>query len=97
MALNAKMVQKAWEILHAVNPDADRSSIQEYQEGFPMREDAIIGIDRKSDGGWENIFMNVKHITSHQLTLFNERKGEIYNTSFIRDFISEGITRIGWF
>lgn len=97
MALSKSSVEKAWQILKAVNPDAHYSFIQQWDsEDHEWETDVILGVDRKIDGGWENVFMNIKNITPDQLALFNARKGEIHNSSFVKEE-SDGITCIGWF
>jgi hypothetical protein len=96
MALSSESVRKAWYILHEINPNARNSFIKQYDEADPLEEDTIIGVDRKADDGWENIFLNVKGLTADQLATFNRRKKEVPNSSFIRDK-GDGITRIGWF
>lgn len=96
MALNKHNVEKAWYILNEVNPNARNSFINEYDESDPLKEDTIIGVDRKSDDGWENVFINVRNITQDQLDIFNNRKKEVSNSSFIRKK-GDGITRIGFF
>jgi len=96
MALSESSVLKAWRILNEINPAANNSFISHYDEDEPLRLDAIIGYDRKSDGGWENVFINVRNISQEQLETFKSRAREIPNSFFIDDK-GNGITRIGWF
>jgi hypothetical protein len=96
MALSSNSVQKAWSILNTINPKANNSFIESYDEENPLKEDAIIGISPKSDGGWENVFINVKDITPEQEAIFEQRKSEVFNSSFKRNE-ENGITRLGWF
>lgn len=96
MALSSNSVQKAWHILNAINPKANNSFIESYDEDDPLKENSIIGISPKSDGGWENVFINVKDITPVQEAIFELRKSEVFNSSFKKNE-GNGITRIGWF
>lgn len=72
------------------------SWIKKYDPEDPLLENFIIGFDRKLDEGWENVFINLKDITKEELALFDSRKKEVPNSSFVRDK-GEGITRIGFF
>lgn len=96
MALSWESVQKAWFILHEINPLASNSWIKLYDDGNPLEENLIIGVDKKSDDGWENVFINIRNITAEQMAIFERRKKEIPNSSFVRNK-GDGITRIGWF
>lgn len=99
MALSKDNVEKAWKILNNINPLAKNSFIEEVvklDDENSFKTDTILGYDPKSDGGWENIFMNVKNITPEQLEKFEQRKREVHNSSFNKDE-GNGITCIGWF
>jgi hypothetical protein len=96
MALSSNSVKKAWHILNAVNPKANNSFVESYDEENPLKDDTIIGLGKKADGGWENIFINVTNLKPEQRAIFEERKSEVPNSSFIR-YEGYGITRIGWF
>ena len=96
MALSWESVKKAWHIINEINPDANNSWIKEYDPEDDLEENKIIGVDKKQDDGWENIFVNIKDITPEQMAIFESRKKEVPNSSFIRDK-GEGITRLGWF
>ncbi|MFI5141931.1 MAG: hypothetical protein ACHQII_06205 [Bacteroidia bacterium] len=96
MALCKQAVEKAWYVLNTINPKANNSFICPHDKHDEFKTDTIIGIDKKSDGGWENVFMNVKDITAEQLEIFEARKKEVPNSSFIKDE-GDGITCIGWF
>lgn len=97
MALNRENVHKAWYILNEINPNARNSFVADFKNlRDQLQEDTIIGYGKKSDDGWENIFMNVKEISPEQLEIFERRKKEVHNSSFI-DREENGVTRIGWF
>jgi len=96
MALSKENVQKGWRILNEVNPMANNSFISEFDPEDPFRENLIIGEDKKSDGGWECIFLNIINITPDQISIFERRKNEVHNSSFF-NYKGNGITRIGWF
>lgn len=97
MALSKESVKTAWHILHAVNPNARNSFIKQWDKEYNEFEtDVILGADKMSDGGWENVFMHVKNITPAQMALFNARKAEVPNSDLIQEE-PDGITCIGWF
>lgn len=96
MALSKKAVEKAWYILNEINPKANNSFICKHDETDPFKENTIIGLGKKEDGGWENVFINVKDITIGQIEKFKKRRKEIPNTYFCKENIAEGITRLGW-
>lgn len=96
MGLSVESVKIAWYILNEINPKANNSFIQTYDKEDEFKEDTIIGFDKKSDDGWENIWMNVKDITPAQIKIFEAKKDDVGNSSFMRHKIN-GITRIGWF
>jgi len=90
MALSKSNVAKARNILIEVE------RIQDHDEVNPYRTGCIIGFGKKTDGGWENVYINVKDITPGQLRIFESRKEEIGNSSFC-DKKEGDITRIGWY
>lgn len=94
MALSAKSVNKAITILRKVDKTLPAGIV--YDRGSINKQPRVFGRDRKSDGGWESVYIYVNNITESQLSIFNSQKGNIPNTSFIRD-IGDGITKIGWF
>ncbi len=96
MALSKKTVQEACKILKAVQPNIGKLRSVQLHTPEAEQQNAILGYDRKSDGGWENIWMNVKDITLDQLYLFDRLKDNIRNTSYIKSE-KNGITEIGWY
>lgn len=97
MALNQDNCIKAFHILKDIFGDYSNLWIEEYDENNPLQMDAIIGLDRKADGGWENVFVNVRDITQEQLALFHKRKSEVVNSYFIAKQSNSDVTRIGFF
>lgn len=98
MALSSTSVKKAIEILKKINP----ASIVKKYEIYDPEEDYssvkhIHCVDEKGDGGFENVFTNIKDISTKQLKLWNEVKNEIPNTSVERILEGTNITHICWF
>ena len=95
MALPKENVYKAKEILAAV-AGFKKPITGNFNKDDPYETGKILLYDRKYDGGWENVILNVHNITPAQLELFNKRKSEVRgNTSFVSKY-PDGITRIGW-
>ncbi|MGZ3867364.1 MAG: hypothetical protein ACXVC2_12680 [Bacteroidia bacterium] len=102
MGLSKTSVELAWYILNEINPKANNSFIQDTQgdEAAQKREDKILGFDKKSDGGYENVFMNVRNISEQQLEIWERRKGEIGNSPFSDTKSISGdpnVRTLGWF
>ena len=98
MALSKQNVAKAKQILAQIGWGEDTAPWSLYDEKDPLKPGCVIMLGPKADGGWENVFMNVRHITKDQLALFNSRKKEVSNSYFIDDETADDtITRIGWF
>lgn len=99
MALSKSTVKKAIEILKEVYPDyqsvAKFSDITLYDE-FPIIPGVIVCLDEKADEGFENVYVDIKHIQECVLESFRELKGKIHNSSIERES-GENMTRIGWF
>lgn len=101
MALSREACNKAFYLFRDIISEGGgrikSSWIADYEkEEDKFITDYMIGIDRKADDGWENVFINVKDITPGQLRIWNERKREIPNSSFEKAH-PKGITRIGFF
>ena len=67
-----------------------RDEFNQYAEGY------VIGIDKKEDGGWESLFINIKNITADQLKVWEKRKQGIRNSSSNHE-VQPGITRLGFY
>lgn len=59
-------------------------------------EGYVIGIDKKEDGGWESLFINLKNMSDKQLALWEKTKKSIPNSSSLHE-VKPGITRIGFY
>ncbi|QKX07775.1 hypothetical protein HN014_22510 (plasmid) [Aquimarina sp. TRL1] len=96
MGLSKRSVAKAKEILSEI---IETDCIKELPYGKWECKDTeiILCYDRKSDGGYENVFVNVKNISEDQKNHFNTRKKEIGNSSFLKDPDENNITTLGWF
>lgn len=102
MGLSISSCQKAFEILSKINPKVSKQNgeLKDYgmlSEDNPniKKVNVVFGYDRKSDGSWENVFMNIRNITKKQSAMFEELKGGIHNTSFCQK-PKDGITCLGW-
>lgn len=101
MGLSIKNTNKAIEILEII---AGKSlKLYAYDEETKFKTDVILGADRKFDGSYESICMNVKNIPSDVLDEFEVRRHDIGNSSYIRTEWeektkeTENLTQIGWF
>ena len=94
MALSYRNVEIAMDILKEIS-GMKAPFFNEFDKENPLRTGCILVAGQQQDG-WENVFMNFKDISETQLALFEARKNEVHNTSFINDE-GEGITCIGWF
>lgn len=95
MALSFLSVDKACSILQQVFPDL-LPGIHPFDEEYPIRPGFVVGFGPKDDGGYENVFADVKNLSTDQEQLFIALKGGISNTHFIKD-MGTGITRVGFF
>jgi len=97
MALSKNSVHKAVNIFEEILGDTLKSSLIEQRcEDNQYVNDKIIGIDKKADDGWENVFINIPHISTAQMKIWDSRKGEISNSSFCHHVQPE-ITRLGFY
>lgn len=99
MALSKDSVKKAIEILKQVYPGYQAigkfSDVTLYKE-FPVIPGIIVCLDEKTDGGFENVYIDIKYIDESTLEKFHELKKQIRNSPIEREH-GESITRIGWF
>lgn len=96
MALNKQSVHQAKKILKLINTKASTVEFEVFDRHKKYDDlDYIYLVDKKSDDGFESVFMNVENIGTVQQELWNQYKRTIPNT-FIED-IEGDITRIGWF
>lgn len=101
MGLSVKNTNKAIQILEVI---AGKSlKLYAYDEETKFKTDVILGADRKFDGSYESICMNVKNISLDVLDEFEVRRHDIANSSYIRTEWeektkeTENLTQIGWF
>ena len=94
MALSKHSVNTAISILKKIA--RTKQGILTFNDSRENLEGRPLGKDKKSDGGYESVFLNIYNISQDELAYFNERKGEISNTSFVRS-IGDNYTRIGWY
>lgn len=99
MALSKDSVKKAIGILKEVYPDYQAvgkfENISTWKE-FPVIPGIIICLDKKIDGGFENVYIDIEYIRESTLEAFRELKGKVHNSPIEREN-GENITRIGWF
>lgn len=83
MGLSVKNTNKAIEILEIV---AGKSlKLYAYDDETKFKTDVILGADRKFDGSYESICMNVKNIPSDVLDEFEVRRHDIGNSLLISE------------
>lgn len=98
MALHRLDVAQAKEILWNLFPDADRRFTDAQWGDEPLETGTVYGYDRKVDGGYENVFINVPDLTAEQKQAFEQQAKRIPNSSFCREIKEHPeLTRIGWF
>lgn len=68
----------------------ERNETNQFEDGY------VFGIDKKEDGGWESLFVNIKGITQHQEAIWNEFKKGIPNSHSLHE-VKPGITRLGFY
>lgn len=95
MALSSRNVEKAMEILMDITA-MKAPFFAEHDNENPDRTGIILVAGKVGDG-WENVFINIRNITTAQLDKFNNREKEVHNSSFINKSNDNEITCIGWF
>lgn len=99
MALNKRSVDAAISILSEMDPDC-KGNYEIHNEDAhtddPKVLHTILLHGQKSDGGFENVYMQIKDIGLWELNIFIKRKDEVHNSYFITA-VEKGLTRIGWF
>jgi len=101
MALDKISVKKGIEILKKIMPGANVISYENY-DIFNQKEydrvGSILCIDRKADGGYEKVIINILNFTEEQRELWEGLKNKVRYSSICRDLEDvEEVTRIGWF
>jgi hypothetical protein len=96
MALSQTSVRKAVNIFEEIAGPLKSAFIEQGQTDNRYDQQKLIGSDKKEDGGWESIFINIKDISNEQLELWDSRKTQINNSSFCNE-VQPGITRIGFY
>lgn len=94
MALSKKSVNKAISILRKIDTALPVGIVTD--KGPHNQNPRVFGRDRKSDGGWESVFIYINNPTKEQLELFETLKNGISNTPFVRAG-DNGSTKLGWF
>jgi hypothetical protein len=92
MALSKSSCKKAFEIFAALTTINNKTPLLRTEDN-QYHEQKVIGIDKKQDGGWECLFINIKDVTPEQLQVWEQRKGEVHNSSSNRE-VQPGITRL---
>lgn len=96
MGLSKRTCKIARGILRQINPAITSIVVKNHNDiDIVGPANTILGYDKKMDGGWENIFTDIHHMTDQQRELWEEKKGGVHNTPFCRDK-GNGWTRIGW-
>lgn len=98
MALSKKDVEHAIKILKEICDYCCVAKISErtwmYEEMPPM-PNIIVCLGEKEDGGFDNVYIEIKNMNADVLEKFHKRKNEIHNSPIERK--DDEITRIGWF
>lgn len=108
MALSYRSVQKAYEVFNILNnellPDlkipswpADMSEWSDKQRENPPLN-TVIGWDKKSDDGWEEIFFLVENPSQQLKDRFAELEGQVPNSCLNGKYtFNKKLWIIGWF
>lgn len=103
MALSFQSVQIAYKIFHELgvkNVPSFPQDMQRWEEdmrGHP-KTDTVYGFDKKSDGGWENLFFFTDNPPSPELLAkFEKEKRRVPNTSMSKMYSqNKDLWIIGW-
>lgn len=99
MAIAKKNVKLACDILLKVFPDAlGIITLQKrsYCSNIEFPKNFIICWDKKLDGGFENIYIEVAQVSIEQKELFESFKKKVPNTAVFRE-LDNALIHIGWF
>ena len=103
MALSFSAVQKAYKVFNKLKIKwmpawpQDMSEFTEDQKANP-ETDMIYGWDKKSDDGWEQLFVFIKNPTEEFKTLFAEASRSVPNSSMAEPYKDNpDIWVFGWF
>jgi hypothetical protein len=95
MALSSSSCLKAISVFETIAPVTNSHPLFRTEEN-QYDENVVLGIGFKADGGWENLFINVRDITTEQLDIWQTVKKEIPNSSSQRE-VQPGLTRLYFF
>lgn len=101
MALHKTAVNKAWYLFRdilAAEGMSINSFIREYdKEVDQLTVGVVLGAGRKSDDGWENLFIQLKYFTLEQRRIWDEGKDKIPNSHWVPEQNEHGVWQIGFF
>lgn len=92
MALSFNSVKKATLLFSDIVTLTSFDTVARTEEN-QYDENKILGIDKKDDGGWESVFINIKKFSAEQLETWNLRKREVPNSASINE-VQPGIIRL---
>lgn len=96
MPLTAANVQKAQEILCAINPTANNSVVDQFNPDDLYEENKVLGSGPLPNNEWRCVYLNVKNITPEQLATFENRCNEL-KLNTLNKTLPNGITQLGWY
>ena len=99
MALSRSSVATAVKVLQQIDPTAKNNVPQKLPKKHAVtdqyQQHVILGLDRKEDGGWEQVFVTIEDMTAAQRQQWEELQGSIRNTSYMDEIGT--VTQIGWY
>jgi len=101
MALHKTAVEKAWHLFHDMLK-AERMPINSFIREYDKEEDlltvgVVLGAGRRSDDGWENLFIQLVDFTPEQRCIWDEGKDKIPNSHWDPEQNEHGVWQIGFF
>lgn len=107
MALSHRAVVKAYEVFNLLNDEFQIPSIPAWPEDMAHWDDnkkdnppekVVLGWDRKSDDGWENLFFFVEQPSKELKNRFDELKVHVPNSSMSTTYDrNDSYWIFGWF
>ncbi len=101
MALHRTAVETAWYLFRDIL-DVGGMRINSFISSFDTEEDRqrtgnVFGSGRKTDDGWDSVFIQLGEFTPDQRRIWEEGKGKVPNSSFVNEPNEHGVWQIGFF
>lgn len=103
MALSFKAVEEAYKVFNELKVEHIPSWPQDMAKWSDEKKrnpplNTVLGYDKKSDDGWENLVFIVRDPSQELKDKFNKLKGRVPNSSFSKPYPrNEKLWVFGWF